>query len=55
MAFKDGQSVVVDDTNLHPSNDVRLRAIAKRFHAEVEVRDFEVSVDECIRLSHAAR
>lgn len=48
-ALKDGRSVVVDDTNLDPSNDVRLRAFGKRFRAEVEIQDFDVSVAECIR------
>lgn len=48
-ALKDGRSVVVDDTNLHPSNDVRLRAIAKRFRAEVEIQEFDASIAECIR------
>ncbi len=48
-ALKDGRSVVVDDTNLHESNEVRLRAIAKRYRAEVVVQEFDVPVAECIR------
>ncbi len=49
MALEQNQSVVVDDTNLHPSNEERLRELAEESGAIVEIREFRVPVKECIR------
>lgn len=46
-ALDAGKNVVVDDTNLAPEHEARVRELAKG-RAEVEVRTFEVTVDEAI-------
>jgi hypothetical protein len=49
-ALRRGRSVVVHDTNLHPSHREDLAAIAAANGAKFEVRDFtDVDVEECIR------
>jgi predicted kinase len=54
-ALKDGKHVIVDDTNLHPKHEARIREIVtehnKMFedNVEVEVKWFEISVEEAIR------
>lgn len=40
--------VVVDDTNYHPKHEERLKAIAKEFKAEFEVKEFDTDVETCI-------
>ena len=46
----DGLDVIVDDTNLHPKHERRLREIAKAQSASFRVMDFRhVPVEECIR------
>lgn len=46
--LKAGFSVLVDDTNLDPKHEIRLRALAKSYDAPFEIEDFEVSLDEAI-------
>lgn len=43
-----GLRVIVDDTNLHPKHERRLREIAAQFDAEVEVMIFDADVDVCL-------
>ncbi|MCT4663866.1 MAG: AAA family ATPase [Flavobacteriales bacterium] len=55
MALQDGKHVIVDDTNLHSSNEEKMRAIAKEFKEEtghqvrVEIKTFDTSVEVCIK------
>lgn len=46
----DGKSVIVDDTNLDPKHEARIREIAKDFpNTTVEIKTFyDVSVERCI-------
>ena len=45
-----GLDVIVDDTNLHPKHERRLREIAAERRASFQVGDFTyVPMDECIR------
>jgi predicted kinase len=54
-ALKNGKHVIVDDTNLHPKHEVRIREIVTEYNktfqdnVEVEVKWFEISVEEAIR------
>lgn len=48
-ALQDGKSVIVDDTNLHPKHEARIRQLVDEFGAQVEVKTFDVDVNECIR------
>lgn len=54
-ALKDGKHVISDDTNLHPKHEVRIRELVKKYskdtgeQVKVEVKFFEVSVEECIK------
>lgn len=43
-----GSNVIVDDTNLHPKHEARLREIADKLNAEFEVKVFDADVYECI-------
>jgi predicted kinase len=43
-----GKNVLVDDTNLAPEHEARIRELV-RGKAEVDVRFFEADVDECIK------
>ena len=46
----DGLDVIVDDTNLHPKHELRLREIARRRGAVFAIRDFTlVPLQECIQ------
>lgn len=47
--LKAGLTVVSDDTNLAPKVQEELQRLAKRHGAEVEFRDFDTSIDDCIR------
>ena len=48
-AIAGGYSIIVDDTNLSPSNEADLRAMAEMLDVKFEIKDFtDVSVDECI-------
>lgn len=40
-----GKNVIVDDTNFHPKHEARLR----QFDAEFVVKEFDTSLDECIK------
>ena len=45
-----GYNVIIDDTNLHPKHEVRLREIASDCKASFKIHDFSnVTVEECIR------
>lgn len=46
--LRTGRTVIVDDTNLNPVHERRIREIAQAHGAEVEVKTFDVPVDECI-------
>lgn len=54
-ALAAGLSVIVDDTNGNPANEQRLRYIAKQVElaviraVHVQVREFAVAVEECVR------
>lgn len=54
-ALRDGKHVIVDDTNLSPKNELRIRQLAKEYSNEtghqvtVKVKEFEVDLEECIR------
>ncbi len=48
-ALEKGLSVVVDDTNLHPRNERRLKEFAEKYHAEFEICFFDATVEECIK------
>jgi predicted kinase len=48
-ALTSGRDVVVDDTNLHPSNEARYRQMARELGAEFIVQDFtHVDAETCI-------
>lgn len=51
--IKDGlgglKNVVVDDTNFAPKHEINLRAMAKLYGAEFEVKFFDTPVEECIK------
>jgi len=51
IALEDGKHVIVDDTNLHPKHEQRMRDIARAHGARVEVVDhfLDVPIEECIR------
>jgi len=46
-ALEDGKHVIVDDTNLHPKHEERIRQITKGL-ATVEVKVFDTSLKVCI-------
>lgn len=48
VALRAGRNVIVDDTNLHPKHEQRLREIAELCKVDFEVKHFDVSVDDCI-------
>lgn len=48
-ALKEGKHVIVDDTNLAPKHQERLKQLARENGAEFVIQDFcDVPVDECI-------
>jgi predicted kinase len=47
-ALSAGLNVIVDDTNFHPAHIEQISGIAKEFKAGVEIKEFDVPVDECI-------
>jgi predicted kinase len=48
-ALADGKHVIVDDTNLAPKHEARLRQLARENAAVFELVDFtHVSVEECV-------
>jgi predicted kinase len=49
-ALSEGKNVVVDDTNLHPMHEKRLREIAAEHDATFHIKDLtDVPVQECIK------
>lgn len=48
-ALKAGFNVIVDDTNVAPKHEKRLRELAAQFGAAFEVKAFDTDVEECIR------
>ena len=41
-------SVIVDDTNLVPKHETRLREIAKTYNVLFEIKEFDTPIEECI-------
>ena len=52
-AFREGQSVVISDTNLRASNFKDWMKVADKYHAEVVVQDIDTPLEECIRRDKA--
>lgn len=48
-ALKDGKHVIVDDTNLHAKHEARIRELVAGKNVDVQVREFDVDVEECIK------
>jgi predicted kinase len=49
VSLRCGKHVIVDDTNLAPKHEARLRELAEKHGADFQIIDFtHVSVDECI-------
>ena len=54
-ALKDGKSVVIDDTNLHPKHEKQIREVVANYRAEtgqdikIEVRLIDTPLEECIK------
>lgn len=48
-SLSNGRHVIVDDTNLHPKHEIHMKQIAKKHNAKVDVVDFNISVEECIK------
>lgn len=50
QALLANKTVLIDDTNLHPKHEQRLREFADKYNCEFTIKDFTlVSVDECIK------
>jgi len=47
--LKEGYDVIIADTNLHSSHKNTMWKIAAKYDATVEVKEFNVPVEECIR------
>ncbi len=48
-ALEDGKHVIIDDTNLHPRHETRIRQLLKgREDVQVEIKDFKLGPKECI-------
>lgn len=48
-ALRGNKEILIDDTNLDPKHEARLREIAEQVRADFEIREFDADVDECIR------
>lgn len=48
-SLQKGFHVIVDDTNLHPKHEERMRQIARENNAVVEVKFFDTPLEECLR------
>lgn len=50
-ALKNGQSVIIDDTNLAPKHQARMVELATKYEVSLDVFDMflDISVEECIR------
>lgn len=47
-ALEEGKNVIVDDTNLNPTHEARIRQLVKG-KADVEIKEFNTPVEECIK------
>ena len=47
-ALQAGRSVIVDDTNLDPAHEARIRDLVAG-RADIEIRFFDVDLEECIQ------
>lgn len=47
-AIDSGKSIIVDDTNLHPSNERDIRKLVANHDVEIEVKFFDTTIEECI-------
>lgn len=47
--LSNGVSVIVDDTNYNPIHEKKIREIAHEYSADFEVKEFNTSLEECIR------
>jgi predicted kinase len=54
-ALNDGKNVLVDDTNLHPKHEIKIRELVKEYNQKnssnvgVEVKFFEIDLEEAIK------
>ncbi|MGL5035385.1 MAG: AAA family ATPase [Microcystaceae cyanobacterium] len=49
MALKEGKHIIIDDTNLHPKHETKIRELVKGI-ATVSIQDFtNISVETCIK------
>ena len=48
-ALEYGLNVIIDATNLNPTTLAKWDTIAKEFSAEVEIKSFDIPLDEAIR------
>src|SRR5574343_1364540 len=49
LMLSEGYNVVCDDTNFASKHEETLRQIAAQNKADFEIKEFEVSVEECIK------
>jgi len=47
--LREGYNAIVDDTNFHPKHEKRIREIAQKYGAEVEVKWFPIHLDDALR------
>jgi len=47
-ALISGHSIIVDDTNLHPKHEARLRQLAHDYRAEFEIVQMNADVETCV-------
>lgn len=45
----DGYNVIVDDTNLNPKHEAKIKELAKELGCEFETKFFDVTINECIK------
>jgi predicted kinase len=49
LALHNGETIIVDDTNLHPKHIASVEELAKKYNAVLEIMDFtDVPLEECI-------
>lgn len=48
-ALKEKVSVIIDDTNYHTKHEARLRQLATQYKADFEIKDFDTSLEECLK------
>jgi hypothetical protein len=48
-ALADGKSVIVDDTNISPKHFDHIKTLVKGLGVQVEYKEFDVDVEECIK------